>query len=212
MVEKSLEPDRKGVARHEQSMDPEKFKEIYDMHKISIYRFLCSLTKQQHEADDLFQEVWLRAITRLPIQEKPQDAKSWLMKVALNLHRDMLRRKRTVRSFLMSRSKRGTPEGSRLESKTSGSCRPDQVHNVERLRLQTKIRNAIDRLPEKQRRIFLLKETQQLRLIEIADILGIPLGTVKSLLHRAIKRLQRELATNRSQGEKSKCDAKMSSL
>ncbi len=182
------------------------------MHKNDIYRFLCSLTKEQHEADDLFQEVWLRTITRLPVQEKPQNARFWLMKVALNLHRDMLRRKRTRRLFLTSRSKRRTPERSEFESRAWGSCGSDPIQNAERPNLQIKIKCAIDRLPEKQRRIFLLKEVQQLRLAEIADILGIPLGTVKSLLHRAMKRLQGELTPSKPQKEKSKCVVKILSL
>ncbi len=56
------------------------------------------------------------------------------------------------------------------------------------------IAQAMARLPDRQRRVFMLKEIAEFKQAEISDILGIPLGTVKSLMHRAVTRLRRELS------------------
>ena len=82
----------------------------------------------------------------------------------------------------------------------------------EQAALQRDIDQAVAVLPEKQRRVFLLSEVEGLPQAEIADVLEVPLGTVKSLLHRAVKRLQRELAAHHPKGERIKCDAKMLSV
>ncbi len=58
----------------------------------------------------------------------------------------------------------------------------------------TSIAQALARLPDRQRRVFVLKEIADFKQAEISDILGIPLGTVKSLMHRAVKRLRQELS------------------
>jgi RNA polymerase sigma-70 factor (ECF subfamily) len=88
----------------------------------------------------------------------------------------------------------------------------DPARLSEQAALQRDIDQAVTVLPEKQRRVFLLSEVEGMPQAEIAGILEIPLGTVKSLLHRALKRLQRKLAGHNPKGERIKCDAKMLSV
>jgi RNA polymerase sigma factor (sigma-70 family) len=88
----------------------------------------------------------------------------------------------------------------------------DPVYRSEQVFLQRNIHEAIAKLPERQRRIFLLKEVEGYQQAEIASAMGIPVGTVKSLMHRAVKSLRRELAANASKGVSVKCDAKMLSV
>ena len=74
------------------------------------------------------------------------------------------------------------------------------------------IKQAIDKLPERQRKVFVLKEIAGCPQAEVSDILDMPLGTVKSLMYRAVKRLQRELSVYRPERERIKCHVKTLSV
>jgi RNA polymerase sigma-70 factor (ECF subfamily) len=88
----------------------------------------------------------------------------------------------------------------------------DPALRAERAAAWRNINRAMAGLPEKQRRVFVLKEVEGFQQAEIARMLGIPVGTVKSLLHRAVKRLQRELTVLNPGGKRVKCDAKILSV
>ncbi len=186
------------------------FDEVYERYRLDVFRFLFSLTRNQAEAEDLFQEVWIRVVRHGPTRPDKEDLKPWLLTIVLNLHRDMLRKKRVRRLFLMKRY--GQEQSPSVRSDGRTPLATDPAHLSEQAALQKDIDQAVAVLPEKQRYVFLLSEVQGLAQAEIADILAVPLGTVKSLLHRAIKRLQRELAAHHPKRERIKCDAKMLSV
>ena len=191
-------------------LSPQNFDELYDRYKTGIFRFICHLTQDQTEAEDMFQEVWIRMIRHWPAREQAEDLRPWLLTVVMNLHRDMLRRKRVRRLFFLRQTRDEKFEPAEFQE--PAALFSDPVLRAERAMLQQNINRAISSLPERQRRIFVLKEVEGLKQAEIAAILGIPMGTVKSLMHRAVKRLQRELAAHKPGGEKIKCDAKMLSV
>lgn len=186
------------------------FDEIYDKYKSDVFRLAYHLTQNRGEAEDMFQEVWLRVVRHLPDQGIRKNLKPWLLTVVLNLHRDMLRKKRVRRMFFLDRKKHEILEASSAEKPDVSLS--DPAERAERAATWRNINQAIARLPESQRRIFVLKEIEGLQQAEIAGQLGIPLGTVKSLMHRAVKRLQRDLAAHNPKGEKLKCDAKILSV
>jgi len=186
------------------------FDAAYDLYKADIFRFVFHLTGNRAEAEDLFQETWLRLVRHGPLRPGGQDLKPWLLTIVLNLHRDALRRKRVRRMFLLRQYRGAQPGSPRSEGYAPSSTEPAQV--TEQARLQREIDQAVAGLPQKQRRVFLLSEIEGLRQIEIAGIMGIPVGTVKSLLHRAVKKLQKELAVHNPKGERIKCDAKILSV
>jgi len=191
-------------------MTPREFDEIYDRYRADVFRFLFSLTRNRTEAEDLFQEVWLRVIRHGPSRPDREDLRPWLLTIVLNLHRDLLRKKRVRRLFLAKRYDLEKPRSLRSGQRPARSTDPASLS--EQAALQRDIDQAVAVLPEKQRRVFLLSEVEGLPQAEIADVLEVPLGTVKSLLHRAVKRLQRELAAHHPKGERIKCDAKMLSV
>jgi len=186
------------------------FDTVYDLHKADIFRFVFHLTGNRTEAEDLFQETWLRVVRHGPLRLGGQNLKPWLLKIVLNLHRDTLRRKRVRRMFLLRQYHSEQPDYSRPDGYASSLTEPAQV--AEQAWLQRDINKAVAGLPEKQRRVFLLSELEGMRQKEIAGTMAIPVGTVKSLLHRAVKRLERELADYNPKGEKIKCDAKILSV
>jgi RNA polymerase sigma-70 factor (ECF subfamily) len=181
------------------------FDEIYDRYKADVFRFVFHLTGDRAEAEDIFQEAWLRVVRQRSLRAAGQDLKPWLLTIVVNLYRDALRRKRVRRLFLVRQYHRQRPGLSDFGETAPSSTEPARA--AEAARLQRAIDRAVAGLPEKQRRVFLLFEVEGVRQTEIAGILGIPVGTVKSLLHRAVKRLQRDLAAHNPKTERIKCDA-----
>jgi RNA polymerase sigma-70 factor (ECF subfamily) len=212
-MESFMAPDPRGSASAAPPVSPQEFDVIYDQYKADIFRFICHLTQDRTEAEDLFQDVWLRVVRYLPQQPNRQELKPWLITIVLNLHRDGLRKKRVRRLFLLGGSKHGLPEAAGTgEASAANPSRFDPALRAEQAVLQRNISQAIGRLPERQRRIFILKEVEGYRQSEIAAILDMPVGTVKSLLHRAVKRLQGDLAALNPGGERVKCDVKILSV
>ena len=186
------------------------FDAAYDRYKTDIFRFIFHLTGNRAEAEDLFQETWLRVVRHGPPRPAGQNLKPWLLTIVLNLHRDALRRKQTRRLFLLRHYNREQPDSSSSGAYTPPSTEPARA--AEQAWLRRDIDQAIAGLPEKQRCVFLLSEFEGLRQTEIAGIMGIPVGTVKSLLYRAVKKLQRDLAAHNPKAERIKCDAKILSV
>jgi RNA polymerase sigma-70 factor (ECF subfamily) len=212
-MESFMTADPRGRAPAAQPLSPQEFDVIYDQHKAAIFRFICHLTPDLTEAEDLFQDLWLRVVRNLPEQPNRQNLKPWLITIVLNLHRDSLRKKRVRRLFLLGGSKYDLPETDVTgEPSAVNPSLSDPAFRAEQAVLQRKISRAVSRLPERQRRIFILKEVEGYRQAEIAAILGIPVGTVKSLLHRAVKRLQGDLAAHNPGRERVKCDVKILSV
>jgi RNA polymerase sigma-70 factor (ECF subfamily) len=186
------------------------FDEIYDKYKSDVYRLAYHLTRDRGEAEDMFQEVWLRVVRHLPEKGDRENVKPWLLVIVMNLHRDLLRKKRVRQMFFLAKTKPELTEVAATEEQTASLS--DPAESEERAVTRRDIDHALARLPEKQRRVFVLKEIEGLQQMEIAGTLGIPVGTVKSLMHRAVKGLQKELAAYNPKREKIKCDAKILSV
>jgi len=172
--------------------DHSAFDTLFNKYKISVYRFILYLSRDQNVAEELFQETWLRAARYLPSQPGIKNFKSWIFRIATNLHRDQLRKQR-IRRIFGSRRSVESDIADNFSRESADSIIPVTDDNPGRIDLQLALNKAIANLPEKQRRIFVLKEIEGFKHREISKILNLPVGTVKSLLHRAIKNLQQEL-------------------
>ena len=201
--------DRKGGVQVAEMGPAAEFDQIYGRHKDDVFRFVFHLAGDRAEAEDLFQEVWLRVARHFAEIPEPSGARPWLLKIAVNLHRDALRRKRVRRLFFLSKARE---DSSRPSSCGVSAEREDPAIQAEQATLQGRIDLAVSALPEKQRRVFVLQEIEGLKQAEVAGIVGIPVGTVKSLMHRAVLRLQRELVDCHPKVEKAQCDVKMLSV
>lgn len=152
-----------------------------------IYSFCLSLTGNRQEADDLYQDTFLKIVElgdRLDIRSNP---KGYLLSVSVNLWRNR-RRKRAVRQRITGPMASMEDEAMEIPS---GEPSPEaRIISGEEARL---VLRAVSGLPEKYRLPVLLFYMEELKLSEIADILKIPEGTVKSRLFKAKKLLRREL-------------------
>jgi len=147
----------------------------------AIYR----LMRLEDETRDLAQETFLRAYKNLGSFKLEARFSSWLYQIALNLCRDRMRRRRS-KSFVsfeeLDRSGENLPQ--------AGPSALDFVLSRDIGRL---VSEAVRSLPEEHREVIILKEYQGLTFAEIAEVLGIPVSTVKTRLYRGLGRLRERL-------------------
>ncbi len=174
-------------------MSYQQFDEIYDQYKTAVYSFACHLTQNRGEAEDLFQETWLRVAQHFPKVLDMKKVKAWLFTIAANLHKDGLRKKRIRRLFHFQK-KWETEESLRLAEDVPDQENSKILDESEQVDLGLAISRALARLPDKHRLIFVLKEIAGFKQGEIGEILGVPIGTVKSLMYRAVRNLRQDLA------------------
>jgi RNA polymerase sigma-70 factor (ECF subfamily) len=190
------------------------FDDLYEKYQNAVFGFAYYLTQNRGDAEDLFQEAWLRIAKKLPDEVNMKSIKAWIFTIVANLHRDELRKKRIRRLFFLQKAMSLEKENSAFPvlPEKPISINSDEVYQTN---MGRDIAQAVARLPDQQRRVFVLKEIADFKQAEISDILKIPLGTVKSLMYRAVCRLRRELSKyhNKSNNkEEVKCDVKTSSV
>lgn len=167
------------------------FDELYERYHASVYNFSLYLTRDKNEADELFQDTWLRIARNIGKTLSMENPKPWIITITVNLYRDSLRKKkvRNLLSFHKSLSTETEREIHRmLEDNCSGRDKSVLFDTA------AAISRAVASLPSRQRQVFVLKEMDGFRLSEISEILEIPLGTVKSLMYRAVRRLRQDLS------------------
>ncbi|MGD9346392.1 MAG: RNA polymerase sigma factor [Candidatus Aminicenantes bacterium] len=205
-----MEPDSREDRMNSERIIQEEFDDLYEQYRPAVYSFACYLTQNSGEAEDLFQETWLRVVHYLPKKVEKSSAKAWIFTITANLHKDALRKKRIRRAFLFQKVSRSGPDED-APSFLFGSI-PAEANGANRSDMRRDIERAMKQLPEQQRGIFALREIEGLKYSEISEIYGIPLGTVKSLMFRAVRRLRRELSAYSPKREKVKCNVKTLSV
>ena len=172
--------------------DDKAFSQLFLRYSNMVYRYAYSLTLNSNETDDLFQETWLRVVKYGDKIRDVNNFKSWIFSIIINLHRDQLRKKRTRRLYFSQRKLESDVMGESADC-TLGSVIPTVDDNSKNVEINLMVKDALATLPLKQRQVFILKEMEGFKLAEIGSIMHIPLGTVKSLLHRAFKKLRNQL-------------------
>jgi RNA polymerase sigma-70 factor (ECF subfamily) len=137
------------------------------------------------EAEDLFQELWMRVVRAAPDFDPRLRFGTWLYRIAVNLTRDAARR-RAASGFAEVTRDGALPEGA------DEAPRPDD--RLAGAEAAGELRRAIAALPEGQREVLVLRYLEELPEAEVAAAAGIPAGTVKSRLHHAVRALRRALA------------------
>jgi len=175
------------------TLSQNEFDLLYDTYKSAVYSYACYLTRNEKEAEDLFQETWLRIVQSPPESKEISELKSWVFTITTNLYRDLLRKKKVRRTFLLEKSATSYLGPGFFAAYT----RQGKIHasrETDRVDARNAIALALASLPEKLHRVFVLKEIEGFKYMEISRILDLPVGTVKSMMHRAVRRMQQELA------------------
>ncbi|MCZ0756907.1 RNA polymerase sigma factor SigW [Anoxybacillus sp. J5B_2022] len=172
-----------------QKGDQNAYAEIVELYKDKVYRICYRMLGNRHEAEDAAQEAFIRAYVNIDTYNPTMKFSSWLYRIATNLSIDKLRKKKP--DVYLDEEVSGT-EGLTMYSQLPATdASPEDT--VESLELQETVQKAIEKLPEKYRSVIVLKYMEDLSLQEISEILDLPIGTVKTRIHRGREALRKHL-------------------
>jgi RNA polymerase sigma-70 factor (ECF subfamily) len=169
----------------------EAFGALVRRYERELYGYLRRYLGDASLADDVFQNTFLQVYVKSGQYETGRPVRPWLYTIATNQAIDALRRngRHQLLSLDQQREELADGELSSLVETLESDC-PDPLEVAREKERREKIRASVDRLPDFLRQVLVLAYYQGLKYREIADILGIPVGTVKSRLHAALVKLQ----------------------
>jgi len=162
--------------------DQEAFRHIVERYQGAVHNLAYRMLGIPEEAEDAAQEIFVRIYRQLGRYDSERKFSTWTLAIATNYCIDQLRRRRMhfvpLENIIpWARARDGGPEGEAL----SGESRDE-------------MQRLLKRLPEKYRAPLVLRYWEDLSCAEIAEILGVPEGTIKTQIHRARKQLGKMLA------------------
>ncbi len=166
--------------------DRRAFEELYERHRLPLYRTALAITRNRAPAEELLQEAFLRAYRHIQrVRLHPgASLRPWLHRILVNLAYDWSARKRITAG----------PGESMVERIATGAASPERL--AEDRDLERLVGEAIERLPFKQRIVVILFYLHDMDLLEISEILSLPPGTVKSRLYYGRARLREQLESD----------------
>jgi RNA polymerase sigma-70 factor (ECF subfamily) len=176
-----------GLARGDRAA----FRELVERYKKKIYYMALDMVGSPADAEDVSQEVFLKVHRSFGTFKKDAKLSSWLYRVTYNACIDHLRKKLLVPQ----------PVGDEtLEARSwsdvplfASPATPDPILSAESKQLQSRIALALEKVSPQEKAVFLLRHYDELMIKEIADTLHLSIGSVKSYLFRAVRKLQKEL-------------------
>lgn len=176
------------LIRERQATDIADFDRIVDLHRKQVYGLAYQLTGNHEDADDISQEVFIRAYRSIRKFRGKAKISTWLYRITVNLSINYMKKK-------LKYAHEHTDEEA-----FDGKADPivpeqpgDPLQEIEAEELAQGIRMATESLPVKEKTVFILRVNQDLPYKEIARILDCPIGTVMSRLNRARRKLRDKL-------------------
>jgi RNA polymerase sigma-70 factor (ECF subfamily) len=179
--------DEALVAQHLQG-DAQAFAELVTRYTAPVFNLAFRLTGDRAEAENVAQEAFLRAYVALPHSRTDLAFKPWLFQIAVNLCRDLARKKRPAAFAELAQEDGIAPEEA-IEDQA-----PLLLETVAERELERALARAVDGLPEAYRAVVTLRYTEGLSYEEMAAALGLPVNTVRTHLFRAKAMLRQLLA------------------
>ncbi len=157
------------------------YSQVVETHYERIYAFLYRMTRDVALAEDMTQETFATAWRSLGKFEGRASLATWMHTIALNVCREYMRREH--------------PHTVEIDEETlvSPDPTPELIERLGAEEMNQKVQQAVDALPLIYREVVVLRCTQGLKYREVADILGLPMGTVKTRLFVAFEKLRTAL-------------------
>ncbi|WP_421382715.1 RNA polymerase sigma factor SigW [Bacillus salacetis] len=169
--------------------DQDAFAEVIELYKDKVFQICFRMLGNRHEAEDIAQEAFIRAYVNIHTFNQKRKFSTWLYRIATNLCIDRIRKKKP--DYYLDAEVTGT-DGLTMYSQVAAEGQlPEE--EVEEMELQAEIQRQILKLPDKYRSVIVLKYIEELSLQEISEILDLPLGTVKTRIHRGREALRKQL-------------------
>jgi RNA polymerase sigma-70 factor, ECF subfamily len=167
--------------------DSDAFRLLVEQHSRLVFRVAYRMTGNEHDADDVVQETFLRAYKQLGRFEERANFGTWLHRIAVNCALDLLRSRGRL-----DRHYGGDPEEAEMMGAISSSD-PQQ----DRLLLSAELRNhvtaAMEKLSGNERTAFVLRHFEGMPVEEIGKTLGIQVNAAKHTIFRAVRKLRESL-------------------
>jgi RNA polymerase sigma-70 factor, ECF subfamily len=154
-----------------------------------LYRYLLRLVHHEAEAEDLFQETWMRVAAKIRAFDPNRNFDAWLFTLAHNLAIDHLRR---LRPESLDEPAPGSDSGESLAARLPSGERPPIESLLERERFG-RLQETMQALPAAYREVLTLRFEEEMKIEEIAQVLGAPVSTVKSRLRRSLEQMRSKL-------------------
>jgi RNA polymerase sigma-70 factor (ECF subfamily) len=174
--------------------DSEAYRVLVERYERRIYSVIYGMVRNQEDARDLAQDAFVKAFQNLHKFRLESKFYTWLCRISMNVAIDHLR-KMKHRSHSEFDDNRGASNGAQVVRLSSRRDNPSE--NVARKQVYNNIMAALEMLPDDQRQVVVLRELEGMPYKEIAEIVGVPEGTVMSRLYYARRRLQELLSAHR---------------
>ncbi|MEO8228047.1 MAG: sigma-70 family RNA polymerase sigma factor [Gemmatimonadota bacterium] len=180
-----------ALARHGQEAA---YRELVRRYERPIFSLVYRMVRDRELAEDLAQETFVKALNAIESYRPEFKFSSWIFKIANNVAIDHLRRRELDTLSLDGSPHAETPEAVEATALQIGDRQESALDEVEARELGGEIEVAIARLRPEYRSCILLRHVEGRAYEEIAEILNLPLGTVKTYIHRARNELRQLLA------------------
>lgn len=165
------------------------FTELMQRYHGPLFNLLYKMVRNREETEDLVQEAFMKAFASLATFNEEFAFSTWLYKIAINNTIDHLRKKK-LRTYSLDKPIQSKEGELKREYPDLQSSSDHDLLSTEKTGLITR---AIEDLPEKYRKVILLRHSDELSYEEISEITKVPLGTVKARIFRAREMLKRKL-------------------
>jgi RNA polymerase sigma-70 factor (ECF subfamily) len=177
--------DDRELVEKAQAGSQDAFGALVEKYRIKMFNLAYSLTRDREAADDLAQDVFIKAYLALKSFKFQSAFSTWLYRIAVNASKDFLRKETRVRKIPLEDS----PPGALMQADNTA-----QIDDAQEMEKQKKmVHTALESLPEKYQVILSLRDIQGFPYTEISKMLDISPGTVDSRLHRARKMLRKKV-------------------
>ena len=153
--------------------DVRKLEPLFDRHHAALFRYSMRMTGNREWSEDLVQEIFFRVLKYRETYREGSTFTTWVFRIAHNTFVDQARKKKWE-----------------VQSEETVDLPVAPINELEQTQDLKLLRSALLKLPEPHREVLVLARFQQLPYEEIAELLGIEVGTVKTRVHRAIKQLR----------------------
>ena len=161
------------------------------VHLDSLYAHALRLTRSPADAEDLVQDTFVRALRFYDRFERGSNLKAWLLRIQFNGFVNKYRR--NLKEHAVSEAMTHEPGTESTVGRAALRSLLDPQATAMSPMIAGEIQHALQQLPEDHRSVVILADVEELSYKEIAEVLGCPIGTVMSRLHRARKALQERL-------------------
>ena len=175
------------------------FDELVVQYKSELFAYLCSMSNSREDAEDLYQETFVKVIAALPGYRSEGKFRRWLFRIARNLALDRARRMRVRNVLVRQHSDNGHKDGYRAicVQRRAGGASPRTTAAMNETRVW--IDCAVQKLPPHQREVFVLRQYTGMPFKEIAHVQRCPVSTVLARMRYALSKLRAELGKEKEQ-------------